>query len=263
VRATEPDRLYADAHSLPIEYLATTGLVGAALFLAWLVTVAKSVQPGKHPELAAAALTLFAFHLANPHHLTLTPLMFLLAGTAAARPGQQGRRRLAAIGPVMLASVALVVSGRLIAGDLLFRAADTDFDLSRMETASAMLWPWPDPVSAEARIHAFQARTQKRPAELRAAVMAARRARDRDPDNPIRHVALGSLLAQAGDHTEAARVYSEALELNPWSHLALEGRAAALSRLGDPTAAAACRRAADVDRGPDRLLEGSRATCLR
>lgn len=260
VRAGDPDRLYADAHNLPVEYLVTTGLVGLALLLAWLALVARDVWRPARPDAAVAAGTLLAVHMVEPQHVVLTPIMLLLAAVAGSRR-HLGRSRWGVVATVLLGVLALVAGGRVLTGDLLYRRAELDFDLDRMQTASALLWPWPNPVSAESRIHAFQARTEKDMSELDAAVDAARRARRLDQENPIRTVAVASLLSQTGRHELAAREFARALELDPWSNLALIGRAAELERLGLAVQGNACRAATDLTRADD-LLERDRARCL-
>jgi O-antigen ligase len=260
VRKGGPDVLYADAHNLFMEYLVTTGVVGLALLLAWLVLAMKTLRRPVQPAAAVAAGALLAVHLLEPQHLILTPLMVLLAAVAGPR-SDAGRSRPLVAATVLLGVVALAVGARVVSGDLLFHRARADFDLARMERASARLWPWPDPVSAEIRIHAYRAKTEKDAAELDTAVAAARRARRREPENPIRTLAVAQLLGQQAHPAAAAAEYARALMLDPWSKLALTGRAAELARLHRPVQGRACRQATELRR-PDRQLEGDRARCL-
>lgn len=260
VRAGGPDRLYADAHNLPVEYLVTTGLVGLALLLAWLALVVRDVWRPARPDAAVAAGTLLAVHMVEPQHVVLTPIMLLLAAVAGSRR-DPGPSRWGVVATVLLGVLALVAGGRVLTGDLLYRRAELDFDLDRMQTASALLWPWPNPVSAESRIHAYQARTLKKTSELEAAVDAARRARVREPGNPIRTIAVASLLSQLGRHEAAAAEFARALQLDPWSKLALLGRATALEQLDRAAQGRACRAATDITRS-DRVLQRDRSRCV-
>ena len=258
-RSAQPDDLYNDAHHLPVEYLVTTGSVGLALLVTWLALVGRDTRRSPRPEAAVAAAVLLAVHLVEPLHLVLTPLMVLLAATAGT-PAVATPSRPARAATAVLAAVALAVGARVLTGDLTYRSADVDFNLRRMQAASARLWPWPEPVDAEGRIHAYLARTQKRPSELGAALAAARRARHRDPTNPIRSITVAAALAQNGDHEGAAAEYARALELNPWSKLAALGRATELDRVGRTAEARGCRTATHLEH-PDRVLEKARATC--
>jgi O-antigen ligase len=256
------DRLYADAHNIGFEYLATTGFPGVALLAAWLVAVAAGLRHTHVPELAVAALALLVFHGVEPMHMTLTPLMLLLAGVAAPRAVVVISTGLARVARVVLVVAALAVGVRTVAGDLTFRSADLDFDLDRMQRASDLLWPWPNPVTEEARIHAFRARTQKDTNQLVAALASAREARRLEPANPLRTIAVAAFLGQLGRHTEAAREYAEALERNPWSRQALTGRAEALRALGLHRWAASCTGATELDQRSDAELRRARADCL-
>jgi O-antigen ligase len=261
-REVGPDRLYADAHNLPIEYLGTTGFVGAGLLLAFLIAVVLGLRRGAQPELTVAALCLLAYHALEPQHATITPLMLLLAGAAAPRTPVTPPRRALRGAQAVLVALAVVLGGRLVLGDLTYRSADLDFALGRMQRASSLLWPWPNPVNAEGRIHAFRARTEKRPEELTLALEAARRARQREPDNPLRTIAVAAFLGQTGRHGDAAEEYRRALALNPWSRLALTGRSEELRAAGRRTQAAACRTASEIARHATAGLERSRRLCL-
>jgi Flp pilus assembly protein TadD len=157
---------------------------------------------------------------------------------------------------------ALVLTARVVSGDLLYRSGAIDFALSRTERASALLWPWPDPVATESRIHAYQARTEKDPSEMAQGLDAARRARRLEPDNSSRSVAVAAFLGQLGRHDEAAAEYARALALNPWSRQALSRRADELTALGRLAQARACRTAAELDARSDRDLREARRACL-
>ena len=258
-----PDRLYADAHNIGVEYAVTTGAVGLALLVVWALFAVRQAWPPRQIDLLLAAAALFSSHLLQPQHVVLTPLMFLLVG-ASARSRRDAARipRPAFATQAVLAVVALVLAGRVLAGDIAYRSAELDFDLAGAQRASALLWPWARPVSLETRIHLFRVREQKDATELPAALNAARRAVAREPGDPIRHVALASILHDLGRHDEALAAYGEALERNPWSAQALMGRAAVLDALAHHGQAAACRRAAEVETRSGSGLSRSRSQCL-
>jgi tetratricopeptide (TPR) repeat protein len=255
-----PDRLYADAHNLPIEYLATTGFVGAGLLVAWLTAVALGLRRSVRPELAAAALALLVAHALEPMHMTITPLMLLLAGAAGARPDPDAPPGVVGLraGQAVLVAAALLFSARTIVGDVTFRSGDLDFDLARMQRATSLLRPWPNPVTQESRIHAFRARTQKDRRELVAALASAREARRLEPENPLRSIAVAAFLGQLGRHDDAAREYGRALEHNPWSRQALGGRAEELRALDRVDQASRCTYATQLARHDDADHERAR-----
>jgi hypothetical protein len=264
-RSVGADRLYRDSHNLLVEYPVTTGVLGGSAFLAWLGLAAWALRRTAHPELVVAAAGLFVNHLVEPQHVTLTPLMLLLVGAAAARRtdplGATGRAATRAAQGA-LAVGAVVLSAVLVVGDVTHRSASIDFDLAAARRASTLQWPWAAPLSLEARIHLFRARTLKQPTEVEAALTAARAAVGREPDDPIRWVALASILDQLGRHGDAADAFAQALRRNPWSSLALSGRATALAALGAADQAAACRAATELQTRSGSALRRSRSHCL-
>jgi hypothetical protein len=258
-----PDRLYVDAHNLVVEYLGTTGFVGAALLLAWLAAIVTALRRGAQPELVAAAAVLLLAHALEPQHVTVTPLMLLLAGAAAARnDAAETGGRATLVTQTLLVVTALVLAGRVVTGDVLLRSGARDFAMGPTARASALLWPWPDGHVIESRIHAFRARTEKDPRELAKALDDARRARRLEPDNPTRSIAVAAYLGQLGSHDRAAREYAHALELDPWSRQALARRGDELVVLALPAEARSCRIASQLDAHTDGVLRTARRACL-
>lgn len=87
-------RGWAEAHNILLESLVTTGLAGTAAFL-WLPLRIAPRMARPHPGAgwaAGGALTLAVFHLYEPLSLTVTPLMFLLAGVTARAPAATPER---------------------------------------------------------------------------------------------------------------------------------------------------------------------------
>jgi O-antigen ligase len=258
------DRIYTDAHNLVVEYAVTTGLIGAALLTAWLLAVAWRAWRPAQPDLAVAAALLFGFHLLEPQHVLLTPLMFLLAGAAAPRTSASGRGRLLHPLQAALVTAALLLGGVWAVGDTLLRTASLDFDLAAAERSRPLLRPWIEPLALEARIQAFRARTEDRPELLSAAARLARRAESSDPRDARRAVELAGYLSLQSRSGEAADAYGRALEDDPWSKVALLGRARQLNILGDDAASAACRRLArSVETRNGSGVSRSRSECLR
>lgn len=256
-----PDRRYEDAHNVFVENAVTTGAVGIVLLVAWWVLAVKAGWRTDRPEFLIAAATLFAYHLVEPQHITLTPLMLLLTGAAAPRVASTVRWRVKAV-QGGLAAVALALGAILLVGDFTYRAADVDFDLAETQRAATLLWPWARPLSTQARIHLFRARTEKDPGELAPALDAAVRARRREPDDPDRWIAVAAIEGQLGRNAASARTYLGALRRNPWSEQALSGRADALDALGRREVAAACRDATRFQTRTESALRRSRSTCV-
>ena len=263
-RIDGPDRIYLDAHNLFAQYAATMGFVGLALLAGWLVLIGRAARPRAHPEMLGAAAVLLAFHMVEPHNAVLTPLMFMLAGAAAARPTTPWSRVARPLVWLPAAAAALVAIV-IVAGDVTLHRAVIAADVDGVRTAAGLLRPWAEPRHAETSIHVFNGTTSapngsrsRAPAELRAARASALQATRREPDDWRLHVELGGVLRLLDDRAGAAAAYAEALRHNPWSHLALTGRASTLEALQQTAAAAACRRldtlllddspAPDVDR---------------
>jgi O-antigen ligase len=136
--ATEHDleiaqRGFEDPHNLFLDSLLTTGFIGLAVFVSLaVVVVVCSRRAGPERRWAAAvAATLFVFHLMQPTSISLTPLLFLIAGVAAARSRDSAtaeRTSLAAAHAIRQ----LVLTIALVAGLL----------LTLMTTASSILEAW-------------------------------------------------------------------------------------------------------------------------
>jgi O-antigen ligase len=82
---SEAGRYWGDAHNLPLEVGVISGLAGLAGF-AWLLIrlaprAARPSRPRAWATASAAALAVYSLY--EPMDVTLTPLMFLLAGVAA------------------------------------------------------------------------------------------------------------------------------------------------------------------------------------
>jgi O-antigen ligase len=258
------DRIYTDAHNLVAEYAVTTGFVGAALLASWLLALGRRAWRPAQPDLAVGAALLFGFHLLEPQHVLLTPLMFLLAGAAASRASPSHSSRLPRPLQAALVTGALLLGGAWAVGDTLLRTASLDFDLDAAERSRPLLHPWVEPLALEARIQTFRARTEDRPALLGAAIRLARRAESSDPGDARRAVELAGYLGLQGRNGEAARAYARALEDDPWSKVALLGRARVLEALGHDAASAACGRLArSLETRNGSGVSRSRSECLR
>ena len=215
-----PDRLYADAHNLVVEYAVTTGLPGLALLLAWTGLAVR--RAGWRAPLAGFALLVLAMHLVEPQNVGLTPLAFLTLGAAAplgVAPGSLlpiGLRGAAVGAGVVLAAVMLL-------GTYRFEQARLDFRLDDARQARRLLPPWPEVRDQTARIYTFHAKSEPAPALLGPARQWRRAAVAADPDDPTWWNDLAEAELSAELTRPAARHFDEALRRNPWSARALNG----------------------------------------
>ena len=232
-------------HSLAFRQLSQGGLVGTALFLAWLVLMLVCcVRAARRSGATTRALAAGAFcsWLAWFTHgqadwlwefpalgtLALALLaMAARAGDEVGEVGEPGPALRPARSTVLAAgAVGLVAAGSLAAPGIAARytsAAYADYTsapqrtLARLDRAADF-----NPLSAEAPLaHGLIARRLGRPQEARAALAEAV---ERHPDGWFGHFELALLDAQEGDPGAALASAERALELNPRQPLLAELR---------------------------------------
>lgn len=210
------ERVFTDAHNLLVEYVVTTGIVGFACLLAWLiVTIRLAAGP-----LLVFGLVLFVHHLLQPQWVGTTPLVFLALGAAmAGAVAGPGRTKMTGVATAVLAAVALPVAVRLLLGDFHLAQARLDFDLPHALKADAMLGHWPQPAQLVARITIVEP-GPGRAAEARHWMEIAA---GRDPTDPELWNDLADLEQRNGFTQQAERHYREALRHDPWSGRASAG----------------------------------------
>jgi O-antigen ligase len=219
-RTEGPDRLYADAHNLVVEYAVSTGVPGVALLGAWVVLAVR--RAGWRAPLAGCALLVLAVHLVQPQNVGLTPLAFLALGAAAPlrappRPLLPATVRILAVAP------AAALAGVLLLGAYHLEQARLDFTLDDARAARSLLPRWPEVRDQTARIHTFRGKTARDPAEL-ARGRAWRRAAVRaDPADPTWWNDLAESELGVGLTAPARRDFRQALLRNPWSVRAMNG----------------------------------------
>ncbi|MEA2427868.1 MAG: hypothetical protein QOF37_1496 [Thermoleophilaceae bacterium] len=220
-------------HSLELQTLAETGLVGGALLLALAAVVAAGALKGvrrarREPAVGAAVVaalgvvTLFAVQTSADWLHLLPGLVFVALAAVAVLAGMLGdgrperplRRRL--VVPVACAaSIFFLTSlGALWLADHRRTEAATQL---RTQPAAALLSAkeavrldgqnvdsWVALAAAEARLNRYGA-----------ARAALERAAGLEPHNPQPPALLGDLATRAGDHALAAASYTRAARLNP------------------------------------------------
>jgi O-antigen ligase/polysaccharide polymerase Wzy-like membrane protein len=215
-----PDRLYADAHNLVVEYGVTTGLPGVALLLAFLALAIR--RAGWRMPLAGFALLVLAMHLVEPQNVGLTPLALLALGAAA--PLAAAPRPAVPIGVRGVAvGAAVVLAGTVLLGTYHLEQARLDFRLADADDARRLLPPWPEVRNHTARIYAFRAKSLRDPALLAAARHWRWQVVVADPDDPAWWNDLAEAELNAALTRPAARHFAEALRRNPWSVRAMNG----------------------------------------
>jgi hypothetical protein len=234
-RAENPNALLVDAHNLFVEYVTTTGLLGLAALLAWLIFAARDCRG----PLWWFTLLLLVNHLVEPQNVRTTPVLFLCFGAAGVVEGRRSlpylRAEVRAIATTTM--VAVVAGASLLVGDFHLNQARLDFVHREVQSALRLLPRWSDPALLQGRIYLFDQRITRRPEDGAAALHWFRIAAERDRGNPLAWNTLGDNLLASGRPGDAHAAFIGALNANPTSTHALTGLAhVALSR-GDDAAA--------------------------
>jgi len=250
-----PGEVFTDAHNFLVEYLTTTGILGALALLGWLaVNLARARGP-----LVAAAVVLLAVELVEPLNPAVAPVALAclgaafagryapraapLAGTANGETVQQ--RAPASLPAVVRAVVTLftlvgvVAGGLLITGDGLMQRAQGQFNLvqdnaalSNASTADDLLRAWPDPASLTAKIYfykSFGGHVSERPLAVKWAAIAS----SRDPTDPALLVNEAGYELNDGLYAAAQKTSLAAVRNLPWWPAALDDLGLAYLALGD------------------------------
>ena len=203
-----------------VEYLTTTGILGAGALLLWLAFVFRT---GRGP-LVAGAVVLIAMELAEPLNAAVLPVALGLLGAAepmvASERGLQPIRATSRDGPTPFAAVGktvvvvmsiagLLAAGLFIAGDGLMLRGQGQYDLAQDtaalasgKTANTILAAWPDPAELLSQTH-FYLSLGDHLNERRQAISWAEVAASRDPTNPSILVMLASYQLSAGEFQAA------------------------------------------------------------
>ena len=213
---------FDDAHNLFIESVTTSGILGLAALLAIVVVITRRAwrAPRDYGWAAGVAATLLAYHLVQPMGITITALLFLIAGVATgspsgSRPERTGSRRgigrwalVAGLGAGLILSIMILTAG------LFQRYGTTYGDLGALETANAIA-PWRIAgAKAYGTYLALDARAKVPGAQEQVAEIAARLVRDH-PDNPRVRLIAADLHSLALDSEGASAWRAEQLALFP------------------------------------------------
>jgi O-antigen ligase len=214
-RAEGPDRLFADAHNLFVEYATTTGLTGLALLIAWLGLGLRQSST----EWRVLSLALLLGHLLQPQMLATTPLMFFASGAG----GRRGSRPVADLRDFPQVVLAVACGGVLLVGDFWLNQARLDLDVPAAQQAECLLPVWPVGPAAVAQSYSFESRANRGSSAASQAIWWRQEAVERDGLSPAGWIALGD--EQTGDRRfgDARFSYDQALALDQYSVKALNG----------------------------------------
>jgi len=246
-------RLLTDGHDLFVEVAVTTGLLGLACFLVWLVGAARIAGRSAFLGFAAAMI---ATELVEPINIAVLPLAFLALGAATAVrsrpeavPGEDGGRPegrqpvqsspepvdrgaavYARVTAVVAIAAALFLGATMVTGDAyMFRATNfapgQPYNLAAANDASRLLPYWPDSALKLAQIEAFDSLSDAPMATTHLA--QARRwtavAVSRDTDNPQLWTMLAVADVDLKAYGHARTEYYRALSCDKWFTQALQG----------------------------------------
>ena len=235
-KAEGPDRLFADAHDMIIEYAVTTGLPGVALLAAWL---AIAVRRSRNDALLGFAGFVVALTLLEPLHVGVTPLALLALGGAAAA-GVEGERSpwvWRAVGAVAVtAALGAVVTLGL--GFIRLRHAELDASPASARHAVALLPGWWQPAQTVGCLLSFADLSRPGGTPRGETIDWYATAARRDQQDPEPWTDLAGIERSAGDLNGASLALQHALTRDPWSQRALLGLARVdrqLGRVGEAT----------------------------
>ncbi len=201
------DGVFPDTHNILVEIAVTTGLLGLALFVAWLVPAFRRARDA----LLLYSIALFAGGLLEPLDLTATGLAFLALGAAAVGaferdlpPGSRSSQgvtdrpstpRIAA--QVVLVALALFAGLMVMIGNTQLNSGITNHDLATLASANSRLPMWND--AANALSDFLDVEAQRNAGYYRLALPWDQLAVSRDPLDATARRRLGFNQAAAGD----------------------------------------------------------------
>ena len=231
-----------DAHNVFVEYLVTTGALGALALAVWLVAAAR----GARGELAWFAAFGAVSLLLQPQFVGLTPVLALALGAAKRGPPLRLPRLVPVLAGVLVV-VSLVAGVAFLRGDFLMRRTAVELNPSAGQAAMRALPAWPEPAVLKSRAYKYVAITRRSASARRDAITAERVAHDRDPSDTGVSLGLANLELNFGTRARARAAFADALRWDPYSVQALIGLASFATTTGDDaTAHRLCGRAREV-----------------
>ncbi|MEP6623377.1 MAG: O-antigen ligase family protein, partial [Acidimicrobiia bacterium] len=213
-----PQNYFTDAHNVFVEVLTTTGVIGFAAFLGWLVG---AFRRSRGPLLGFVVLG-GSVLLLEPTGPAFAPLLAFALGVAAcdAVPAVD----LGARGSpwVQFLSVGLAVLGAiagfgLMLGDAQYLDAQREQSAAPLDVVDTVWPPWPKSPRFRAILDHNQADATHDSHGGVLALREARRALDRDRADPLSWEIVGQLEERWGSPARARRAHVETLRRLPWS----------------------------------------------
>lgn len=229
-RLLQPGKVFTDSHDILIEVAVTTGVLGLAGFLAWVV----GAILGARNYFVYFGLMCLAVELVEPLNIAITPLAFLALGAGTAALG--GARRESELGlplrgvAAICCAAAVLLGCEMVLGDIaLNHTPPIQYSLASSKQANSLLFYWPQSSIAMTDYYRYEAavlhlRTARR-RELELALRYSRETAARLPIDPLTWVDLGDSELALGRLATAASEYRRALQADPWSAAALDGLA--------------------------------------
>jgi O-antigen ligase len=219
-QAGEADTNFLDAHNIVVEYTVTTGVIGGALVIAFLVSAL--MLSGWRAPLAGFAIVGLVMTLIQPVHAMMTPITLMALGAASAHTSRlavrRPRRAIAAT-----ATAAVVASAAIAYGSFALSSTPSSFDqVSEVaETSRRFLPIWHD-AFAETATATWTVASQS-PEAGAATVYWREQAVRKEPDRFALWTQLAFDEAALGDVESAERHFLRSLEENRWSLQTLNG----------------------------------------
>ncbi|HMD46718.1 MAG TPA: O-antigen ligase family protein [Acidimicrobiales bacterium] len=225
----EPGSQFSDAHNIFLQYATTTGLLGLAALVVWLV-FAFGHRRGR---LVGFALILLVSELVEPVNAVITPLAFMALGAAAlsmrdgAPPPGTRAPRWAGWTAVVCAALAAVPAVALVVGDAALNRSAAQFSVAQDQdalvsagTANTLLSPWPEPATRLSLIHQYLALGHHH-AQAADAIGWAKVALARDPTYSFLITNVANSEALSGHLNEASATARRALVPSPFWYPAM------------------------------------------
>lgn len=230
-RLLQPGKVFTDSHDIVVEVAVTTGVLGLACFLVWVV----GAILGARNYFIYFALMCLAVELVEPLNIAVTPLAFLALGAGTTILGDARRESpplttpLRAVAAICCAA-AVLLGGEMVIGDVaLGHTPPAQYSLVSSREANSFLFYWPQSSIAMTDYYRYEAAVfhlrAARRREFELALLYSRETVTRLPMDPLTWVDLGDSELALGRLAAATAEYRRALQTDPWSAAALDGLA--------------------------------------
>ena len=233
-RAHGPDVLLLDGHDVAVEYLVTTGIVGALLGALWLALALR----GARGALLWVAGALAVSWLVQPQGVDTTPLLMIAVGAAGLAtgpgPGEPPRSPRWRSWLAISLLPGLLAGGWLLVGERQLSLGENN-SKSALHRADQMIGFFPV-VGATATEIDINAGLMGDEHAQQVAIAQARTVAEQAPSRPDWWNRLGEVEGEWGSKAAAHAAFARALALNPWSQRALRGLYLVSGQQGDRNA---------------------------